>query len=531
MKKFYYMAWLSVALLTGCNNEWTGEQESQDEPEGLVEVTAFGSVGDNVQTRMTFVEEDDGHGGKQLTFKWENEGETIAVLDGNGKIFYFTQVSMENASATTSFGGILESPTEGTTYYALYPEYLAGYGHYSESEPNKVLLSFEAQKGGEEYKALLWSEADYTAAGTLNFKFNYLTCILKILPTFADGDWPYITPYTEDGMQTSFNLSVASGFYSTAELDLQKGTISNAVAASSLPVCSVDIEYAASESHHFKFAEKFTYFAMLPGTIEDMNIKFLLLDGEYEGKVINSHELVAGRFYYAYPVMHKVGFIARKTESVDGDRSKGPISFSEVLKRITDNDLNRSDASRKSFTFLGTTIFNSGGTKTIANLRDDEMGESNEYIGSYSQKSSILGNWLRTEATSVEKVDLSSTDLTKLSDYAFYGCSKAENIGNSALTKLILPYTITEIGNNAFADSGIKHLVLNNINASSLTTVTTPFGAEADMSNINLYLPRLDDAEEAKTIRDLFKVGESLPTVYYGFHGGDYFNIANYTKL
>lgn len=53
---------------------------------------------------------------------------------------------------------------------------------------------------------------------------------------------------------------------------------------------------------------------------------------------------------------------------------------------------------------------------------------------SHYTQSSIIGNWLRTKATSVEVVDMSGSYAPKIPDYAFYGCSIG-NQGNSSLKR------------------------------------------------------------------------------------------------
>lgn len=532
MKNVYHLAWISALLLTGCSNELATDEKRVDETNSIVEVTAFASVNSDPQTRLTFVEEDDGHGGKQLKFSWDSEYERIAVFDGAGKVYTFNQVGMTGPSATTNFSGSLESPTQGQTFYAFYPANLVSDVSYNTSEPKKVKLSFEDEKGSSDYKTVLYSKANYSD-GLLNFDFKYITSIMKIVPTFKEGEWPTITQYTAyNQTQTTFELSVENGFYKSADLNLEDGTISNPVAATSLPMCSVWAYYDAKNEHKFIFDENGTYFSMLPGIITNMGIKFNFVDGIYEGTVTNSFNIEAGKFYYAHPQMTKVGFIACRSEYINGNSSNGAISWETVFNRITTNDTDLANVNRKKLIVSGDGV---GG----ADMRDgSSLNQTNKYLEEHSSytKSSIIGNWLRTKAISVEVVDMSGSYVSEIPAYAFYGCSKGDqgnsslkeiNVGNevktvgayafekTGVTKLVLGHMVTQLHSNSLTD--IQHLVLKagerdvyeatvKLSSGRLKVKTGEgdicFGNKTDVANRHVYLPLYRD-EDLTHIRAL----------------------------
>lgn len=553
MKNVYHLAWLSALLLTGCSNELATDEKRVDDSNSIVEVTAFASVKSDAQTRLTFVEEDNGSGGKQLNFSWNPASERIAVFDGVGAVYTFEQVGMDSPSATTNFSGSLVNPTENQIFYAFYPADLVSEASYSTSTPKKLKLNFDAQKASEVYKALLWSEAEYSG-GLLYFTFKYITSIMKIVPTFNVGEWPTITQYTPYTLRsTDFKLSVNSGFYESADLNLENGTISNQVEATSLPMCSVGFDYNAEKENNFEFYEDGTYFSMLPGTIENMGIKFQLLDGIYEGKVTNSFTIQAGRFYYAHPVMTKVGFVACRSEYIDGSYSKGAISWETVFDRITTNDTGIANVNRKK-------LIVSGGGIGGANMSDgNALIQTDKYLdGTTYTQSSIIGNWLRTKATSVEVLDMSSSYVSEIPEYAFYGCSKTdtENIGNSSLkeiyvgdnvktvgayafektgvTKLVLGHMVTQLHSNSLTD--IQHLVLKagesgvpdatvKLSSGNLKVKTDDgaicFGNTTDVANRHVYLPLYREADKSyiQALQDALTVTISdkkyAPTIHY----------------
>ena len=553
MKNVYHLAWLSALLLTGCSNELTTDEKCVDDSNSIVEVTAFASVNSDAQTRLTFVEEETSEGKKQLKFSWNTESERIAVFDGAGAVYTFEQVGMGSPSATTNFSGSLVNPTENQPFYAFYPADLVSEASYSTSTPKKVLLSFEDEKGSSDYKTILWSTANYSG-GSLNFDFKFITAIMKIVPTFNAGEWPTITQYTAfNQTQTSFDLSVGSGFFKSAELNLEDGTISNPVATTNLPLCSVNAEYNNAKEYNFEFNEELSYFSMLPGTIENMGIKFQLLDGIYEGKVTNSFTIQAGKFYYANPVMTKVGFVARRSEYIDGSYSKGAISWETVFDRITVNDGDIANVNRKKL------IVNDSGAGGAGLVKAD-LVQTSKYLDDHSSymRSSIIGNWLRTKATSVEVLDMSSSYVSEIPDYAFYGCSKTdtENIGNSSLkeiyvgdnvktvgahafektgvTKLVLGHMVTQLHSNSLID--IQHLVLKTgenvvpdatvkLSSCNLKVQTNSgdicFGNTVDVANRHVYLPlyREADLTHIQALQDALTVTiggkKYAPTIHY----------------
>lgn len=566
MKNVYHLVWLSALLLASCSDELATDEKRVDNSNTIVEVTAFASVKSDAQTRLTFVEEETSEGKKQLKFSWNPASERIAVFDGAGAVYTFEQVGMGSPSATTNFSGSLVNPTENQPFYAFYPAELVSEASYSTSTPTKVMLSFEDEKGGSDYKTILWSTANYSG-GSLNFDFKFITAIMKIVPTFNAGEWPTITQYTAfNQTQTSFDLSVGSGFFKSAELNLEDGTISNPVATTNLPLCSVNAEYNNAKEHNFEFNEELSYFSMLPGTIENMGIKFQLLDGIYEGKVTNSFTIQAGKFYYANPVMTKVGFVARRSEYINGNSSNGAISWETVFDRITANDGDIANVNRKK---LIVKDYGAGG----AGLVKADLVQTSKYLDDHSSymRSSIIGNWLRTKATSVEVLDMSSSYVSEIPEYAFYGCSKTDpsDTGNSSLkeiyvsdrvktigahafektgvTKLVLGHMVTQLHSNSLTD--IQHLVLKagesgvpdatvKLSSGNLKVQTNSgdicFGNTVDVANRHVYLPlyREADLTHIQALQDALTVtidGKNYaPTIHYdGKLWSDYWDIGS----
>lgn len=536
MKLSRYFLFSCMLVFMACSNDEILNDESTQEKSMI---TAIGNLPSGANTRMSYNEQTSAEGNPELAILWDYE-ERIGVTDGTNK-YIFNLVNFKGQSASAQFESTQAiAASKGATFYAVYPEEFLGGVNVNQAS---LGLDFKDEKGSAVFKTILWAKAQLKDDNTLSFNFDYVTSVLKIrIKPFVDTDpiAPYVTPTTSYSlMQQQLVLKASEGLYESATLNMNNGTLDGQVPATELLLNSVDFFYN-SETKTTSFTEE-CFKSFFPGRITNFRICFELIDGIYEAKVTDSFDFVKGKFYYTDELSPtKVGFIVAKTDLTDANYNEGTkaISLSTVLQRITNRDTQCNASSRKTLYLRSN---NSCPFRIYpfftcdTDFSSSEFEPSSEYMDiGYTTKASILGNWLRTKGTSVELVDMSLSGLTTVPAYMFYGCSKAENIGNSALTKLVLPSEITVIGNNAFADSGIKHLVLTN--ASSLTTVTTPFGSGTNVSDVTIYLAGKSSSSEATYIRSLFKVGESVPTVYYRssdetLTGDDYFDTANYTKL
>ena len=531
----FYMPFC-LLLLAACSND---EMVSDEMNNHGSKITAVGSLPEATNTRMTFQERDNGSS-KELVIKWGGEiPESIGVTNGT-KQWVFDQTDFSGGATTTANFAPSEdiSASVGDWFYAVYPADFLG------SVTNANLgLNFGFGKSGPEFKAILYAKAQLEEGNKLNFKFDYLTSVLKIkLKTFSDADpiAPYLTPTTSYSLaQTVFKLRASEGLYQTAKLNMNDGTLSDKVPVTELPLHSVDFVYD-SDAQTTTCSD--VYQSFFPETIKDFKVCFDLVDGVYEAKITNQWTFNKGFFYYTDDLVPtKVGFIIAKTDLVDSETAQ-TISLETILDRITSRDSSCGNSERKVLyvrDLNGSCPFYVGSNNRVLSTSFEaaEWQESDKYMEpSYTTKASILGNWLRTKAISVELVDMSQSGITNISARMFYGCSNIDpsTIGNSALKQLILPSGVAVIKSDAFANSGIQHLLLPCDNSSTLVTVDTAFGSKSDMTDVNIYLPYLTTQADAETICGKFTVGDSRPNVYYNFTGSseeDYFNTAKYTKL
>ena len=531
MKLSRYFLFSCMLVFMACSNDEILNDESTQEKSMI---TAIGNLPSGANTRMSCNEQDT-ESGKQLVVSWGNS-ETIGVTDGSTSTWYFSHSGSAGTSATFK-PSVAISASEDEWFYAVYPADLM-----SGATQANLSLNFLFGKGYE-FKAILWSKAQLKD-NTLNFTFDYLNSVLKIkFRSFKDDVIdPYITSTTSYSLlNTQIVLKASTGLYSSVKLDMKSGELSDKQSVTMLPLYSVEFIYNADTK---ATTVSDIYQSFFPEEITDFRVCLELVDCIYEAKVTSSYTFKVGKFYFTDDLIPtKVGFILAKTdmnESVYNEATTKTIDVKEVLRRITERDTDCGNSDRKVMRVIsrGWSSFRDSKGSTFlldTGFKEDEFAATGDYLDGtgFTGQASILGNWLRTKGTSVEFVDMRESCMATIPASMFYGCSKETGVGNSALEQIMLTRNVETIGENAFAKSGIKEIVCF---GSSLTSVTKPFGEKEDMSDINLYLPELDDAEQANTIRNLFKVGESMPTVYYGFNGDsqkdeDYFNIANYTKL
>ena len=175
---------------------------------------------------------------------------------------------------------------------------------------------------------------------------------------------------------------------------------------------------------------------------------------------------------------------------------------------------------------LPTTAYEGATTLKIeGTLSNDDLKQTtnNELFNTgYSIQSSILGNWLRSYAGSINTLDLSDVSgLTIIPKNAFYGCDISV-LGNSALKKVVFPEGVIEIGEQAFLFAGITEVVLpttlttigsSAFDQSDITTISLPQGLETIGSNA-FYLSNLTQLIIPSSVTS---IGDrSLPTQYSG---------------
>lgn len=542
MKLTTYLFIPSLLICAACSNDELTNEDSLNQEKSII--TAFGSLPQGISTRMACEEQTAAGGAKELAILWDssNGNESIGVTDGSNR-YEFYSTGLSGTSSTAKFeSSTTISATAGTPFYAVYPAECLPYGSDQSKADLDITFRYAKSTG---FKTILWSSANLAEDNTLDFQFKYLNSVLKInIKPFEDSESiaPYCTSTTSYSlMQTKINVFAEEGLIQSAKLNMATGEVTDKVQTTELPLFSVDFTYADS-----KTSLSDCYQSIFPGTFKNLKIAFYFIDGIYNADIVDNYTFEKGKFYYTKDLIpKKVGFIIAKTDLKAAD-TKETISLKTILERITDRDKECENEERKTLIvdalggnhlfYVGSSNFSidtNFETKEGDNPIVSEFEQSTDY-SSYSTNASILGNWLRTKATSVQFVDMSPSLLTKIPDYMFYGCSKTNpsSIGNSALTQLILPDGITTIGEKAFADSGITQLKLMHNNTSTLTPVATT--AFNDVSAIKLYLPRISSAEDAQSIRDKFKVGDKVPTVYYKYNAGDAtndFNTENYTQL
>lgn len=523
MKLTTYLFISSLLICAACSNDELTNEDSQNQ--NTILVTATASMPSDAITRI-FFEEETSSEGTRLVAKW-NPYDQFGVTNGSGTIYTFNRTDAGSSTSSAQFSAeITGSP--GDWFYAVYPS-----SYVSSTNKSDILLDYEFSKGIDaDYKTVMWSKAQLSDDNKLNFDFNYITSVLKIkIKPFSDADFssPYMTASTSiSSKQTKFHLKSSSKcLCSGAKLNLKTGELSNIQKVDEIVLYSVNFQYAEAKT---SLADD-VYMSVFPGTINGLTLSFDLLDGIYEAPITATNfEIKSGKFYYTKELEpNKVGFILTRSDYIDGNSSNGVMSVADMLKRIDTRDTNCGDASRKKMVVVNG-LWDGDDRKSF---RETDFQPSDEFKGTYSTTASILGNWLRTKAVNVEIVDMGGCDLTGIPERMFYGCSKTDpvNIGNSALTQLILPDGITTIGEKAFADSGITQLKLMHNNTSTLTSVATT--AFNDVSAIKLYLPRISSAEDAQSIRDKFTVVDKKPTVYYNNTGSatEDFTDSNYTQL
>lgn len=548
MKLTTYFFISSLLICAACSNDELMNEDSQNQEKS--KITAYGSLPQAVTTRMACEEQTAAGGGKELAILWDvrNGDERIGVTDGTTNRYNFNSTGLSGTSSTAKFVSYDEiSASKGTTFYAVYPsECLNSYG----ASPSQAILdiTFSQGKANSGFKTILWSKAELEADNTLDFQFDYINSVLKInIKPFEDGESiaPYCTSTTSYSlMQTNINVLADAGLYQSAKLNMKTGEVTDKVETTKLPLFSVNFTYADS-----KTALNDCYQSIFPGEFTNFKIAFDLIDGIYTADIVNSYTFEKGKFYYTKELIpKKVGFIIAKTDFIEEGGKDKAISLETILERITSRDSGRGNEERRTLivsALHGSCPFEKGSQRPVLDTQFEikqkdnsivyEFEQSDKYIGTYSTKASILGNWLRTQATNVQLVDMSPSMLTKIPDYMFYGCSNTDtgSTGNSALKQLILSNGITTIGANAFAKSGITQLKLMHSDASTLTSVANT--AFDNVSAITLYLPFISEETQAQSICNLFKVDDKVPTVYYNYNNAgsatEDFTTSNYTKL
>lgn len=544
MKLTTYLFISSLLICAACSNDELMNEDSQNQEKSII--TAFGSLPQSITTRMACQEQSTASG-TELAILWGSDtgaSENIGVTDGSNR-YEFYSTGLSGTSSTAKF----ESPTAisataGTPFYAVYPANCLSYSNPSQADLD---ITYRDAKAGN-FNTILWSSANLKADNTLDFQFKYLNSVLKInIKPFEDSESiaPSCTSTTSYSlMQTTINVLAEEGLYKSAKLNMETGEVTNTVQATELPLFSVDFTFNGS-----KTSLSDCYQSIFPGPFKKLKIAFNLIDGIYTADIVDDYTFEKGKFYYTKDLVpKKVGFIIAKTDLKEAG-IKETISLETILDRITTRDNECGNEERKTLiidALGGSCPFQIGSQRPVIDTEFEtkegdnpivsEFEQSNKYnIEAYTTQASILGNWLRTKATSVQLVDMSPSLLTKIPDYMFYGCSKKNttSIGNSALTQLILPDGITTIGEKAFADSGITQLKLMHYNTTTLTLVKN--SAFDDVSAIKLYLPRISNATDAQAIRDKFKVNEKVPTVYYNYNNTgsatEDFTDSNYTRL
>ena len=310
MKKQHFYLCLLASMLgmmtTGCSDETTQtDTPTAPDEDGRITVTvSAGMPQGGASTRLGFEEETDDN---KLLITWNATGETFSVLGGTESATpsLFTQMAVDATDKhKANFTGQINAD-ESTTYYAVYPEITGNTAVAAISIP----LDMTGQTGTtfDEKKTYMYATSKYDATNNaLTFNFNHLTSILKVtlkftLPVNASGTVHDMTKQELTRAATNETAGevtfTADGLMSKASVDITR-TPTNGTA------------YTPEESGTLSLSGTFTltnsgsnvysttvYLHVLPGILNNLEVKAKVNGTEYSYKLSDQTMLVAGNMY------------------------------------------------------------------------------------------------------------------------------------------------------------------------------------------------------------------------------------------
>lgn len=311
MKKQHFYLCLLASMLgmmtTGCSDETTQtDTPTAPDEDGRITVTASaGMPQGGASTRLGFEEADD-----KLLITWKDANETFSVLGGTESATpsLFTQTAVGDDKHSASFTGQINAD-KSTTYYAVYPEITGNTAVAATS----ISLDMTGQTGTalDEKKTYMYATSGYDAASNaLTFDFKHLTSILKVtlmftLPVNASGTVHDMAKQELTRAATNETAGevtfTADGLMSKASVNITK-TPTNGT----LPTDA----YTSEESGTLSLSETFTlnnsgsnvysttvYLHVLPGTLNNLEVKAKVNGTEYSCRLSDQTTLVAGNMY------------------------------------------------------------------------------------------------------------------------------------------------------------------------------------------------------------------------------------------
>lgn len=296
-EKFLARTLISVLACTAaaCSNDLEQNVSPADEKgERITVIATAGMPQDQPSTRLGF---DDTSVKDKLKITWKATGETFSVLAGtvSGTPSTFTQQSVDADAHKASFKGEI-TPTDKTTYYAVYPALPT-----SSVAATSIALDMTKQTGTkyDESKVYMYGSSTYTPGGALNFTFKHLTAILKVTLNFPaeagstvpDMDIKPLTRGLAGTAMTNVSFSATSGLYTKANANITVATAtyssqtSGALALSGPFTLSTDAKPSAT-----------VYLHILPGTLANLKVTATAGGKSYSG-TITSSTLDAGNLY------------------------------------------------------------------------------------------------------------------------------------------------------------------------------------------------------------------------------------------
>ena len=314
MKKQHFYLCLLASMLgmmtTGCSDETTQtDTPTAPDEDGRITVTASaGMPQGGASTRLGFNEETDDN---KLLITWNATGETFSVLGGTESATpsLFTQMAVDATDKhKANFTGQINAD-ESTTYYAVYPEITGNTAVAATS----ISLDMTGQTGTafDEKKTYMYATSGYDAASNaLAFNFNHLTSILRVtlkftLPVNASGTVHDMTKQELTRAATNETAGevtfTADGLMSKASVDITKTPTDNILPTNA---------YTSEESGTLSLSGTFTltnsgsnvysttvYLHVLPGTLNNLEVKAKVNGTEYSCKLSDQTTLEAGKMY------------------------------------------------------------------------------------------------------------------------------------------------------------------------------------------------------------------------------------------
>ncbi|MEL5894320.1 leucine-rich repeat domain-containing protein [Bacteroides sp. GD17] len=534
---------LTLALLAaGCSDDLSGLKEPQQPADGDASPRTFiATQGVKPQTRLGYVEEVGG----TVSVTWAaNDKVYVAKAPAtdqcaaNYSSFTLTKGEGTSTATFTEDATPGESWQDGETLYAIYGQQanitvtnVAG-TIYADCDYSGQQQTADGNNSHIAAYDFMYAKGEYSNNALPGFAFSHAGALMKFVLTLPDD--------AADKRVNTLRLETKDG--TKAFVSRLKVALSADGKALTETASSLSLQLGTGEGIGTTDKVLTTYMMVAPTT--DVDAAYTLQDR----KVSVTVGTTDGNYYTATlvgsPIEAKLFYTVERTLSKDNTRvAVSTGNLKSILENLT---------------------LTPGQTelKLIGKLSDTDLAQADEMFGgSYTYKSSVLGNWLRVKGTSITTLDLSEvTGLTSIPDYAFYHCCNYSNNGNSSLIKVILPESgITSIGQFAFNScylteftipSSVETIKTGAFYDTKLSSITIPAGVtsieniafmisslhtivfEGDnpaeiyaggtliqnqsITNITVYLPNVTDKDKAKALQEeLQYVWASDLTPYY----------------